>query len=150
MSTVGRVVSGGGPFDTVTVTGSEVHETPRMSRATALSVCEPLLVAVVFQETEYGAAVSSAPIFAPSTLNPTPATVREPTMLTLALTWTVPDTVDPDVGDESVTIRLPRPGNGNGSDGEGSGNTGRDTCAGASHGSSSIAERLRAASGVAA
>ncbi len=32
-----------------------------------------------------------------------------PTMLTLALTGTVPETVDPEAGDVIVTIRLPRP-----------------------------------------
>jgi hypothetical protein len=49
MLTVGAVVSA---FDTVTLTGSEYHRTPSESRATAVSVCDPLLVVVVFQETE--------------------------------------------------------------------------------------------------
>jgi hypothetical protein len=40
-----------GGFETVTVTGSDVHCTPRRSRATAVKVCDPLLVFVVFQET---------------------------------------------------------------------------------------------------
>jgi hypothetical protein len=44
---------------------------------------------------------------APSSLNWTPATVREPTLLTLALTGIVPPTVDPELGDVMVTIRLP-------------------------------------------
>jgi len=66
-----------------------------------------LAAPVVFQETEYGALVSSAPRLAPSSLNCTPATVRRPTMLTLALTGTVPETVDPEAGDLIVTIRLP-------------------------------------------
>jgi hypothetical protein len=96
-----------GGFETVTVTGSEVHRTPRLSRATAVKVWEPLVVAVVFQGTEYGAEVSSAPRLAPSSLNWTPSTVREPTMLTLALTVTVLLTVEPEVGDVMVTIRLP-------------------------------------------
>src|SRR5204863_7091688 len=38
-------------------------------------------------------------------------TVREPTMLTLALTWTVPLTEEPGAGDVMVAIRLP-PGSG--------------------------------------
>jgi hypothetical protein len=67
--TVGGVVSGGGPLDTVTVTGSELHRTPRRSRPTAVSVWEPFPLVVVSQETEYGAAVSSAPRLAPSSLN---------------------------------------------------------------------------------
>jgi hypothetical protein len=72
-----------------------------------------LLVAAVFQETEYGAEVSSAPRLAPSSLNCTLATVRAPTMLTLALTGTVLATVEPEPGDVIVTIRLP-PGSGRG------------------------------------
>jgi hypothetical protein len=52
VGTEGGVVSGGGPFETVTVTGSEFHRTPRISVATAAKVCEPLLVLVVFQLTE--------------------------------------------------------------------------------------------------
>src|SRR5213083_31001 len=74
--TVGGVVStgGGGALATVTVTGAEVLRLPTPSRATAVMVCEPLLAEVVFQEIEYGAVVSSAPKFAPSILNCTPAT----------------------------------------------------------------------------
>jgi len=48
MLTVGGVVS----LNTVTVTGSDVHSMPSESLATAVSVCEPLLAVVVFQETE--------------------------------------------------------------------------------------------------
>src|SRR6266545_2352600 len=72
-------------------------------------MCEPLLAAVVSHETEYGALVSSAPRLAPSSLNWTPATTRDPTMLTLtlALTGTVPATVDPEAGDVIVTTKLP-------------------------------------------
>src|SRR5436309_6741516 len=103
MLTVGGVVS----LKTVTVTGSDVHRRPNLSLATAVSVCEPLLAVVVFQDTEYGAVVSSAPRLAPSSLNWTPATVIEPIMLTSALTVVVPLTVDPDVGEEMVTTRLP-------------------------------------------
>src|SRR5438093_6210998 len=83
-------------LDTVTVTGAEVVRLPAASRATAVRVCEPLATVVVFQETEYGDAVSSAPRLAPSTRNCTPAT---PILSEAeALTVTVPDTVAPDAG----------------------------------------------------
>ncbi len=68
---------------------------------------------VVFQETEYGAELSRAPRLAPSSWNWTLETVREPMMLTLALTVVVSLTVAPELGDLTVTIRLP-PGSGNG------------------------------------
>src|SRR5207247_10591971 len=71
MLTAGGVVSA---FDTVTVTGEEVVRLPAASRAVAVRVCEPLPTDVVFQETEYGDDVSSAPRLAPSTRNCTPAT----------------------------------------------------------------------------
>src|SRR6266852_6218279 len=80
---------------------------PNPSRATAVKVCGPLLALVVFHEIEYGALVSSAPRLAPSSLNWTPSTVRRPMMLTLALTGTVPWTVEPDCGDVTVTTRPP-------------------------------------------
>src|SRR5882672_824976 len=105
---VGGVVSGGGALFTVTVTELEVNVSPsRAARATAVRVCVPLPTPAVFHDTEYGALVSSAPRLAPSSLNCTPATVSAPTMLTLALTGTVPDTVDPEAGDVIVTTRLP-------------------------------------------
>jgi hypothetical protein len=69
-----------------------------------------LLAVAVFQETEYGAVVTSAPRLAPSSLNWTPATVSDPTMLTLALTGTVPETVEPEAGEVTVTARLLRGG----------------------------------------
>src|SRR5207248_461884 len=50
MLTVGGVVSGGGPFETLTVTGAEVVRLPAASRATAVKVCEPLTTAVVLNE----------------------------------------------------------------------------------------------------
>jgi hypothetical protein len=53
-----------------------VVELPAASRATALNVCVPFAIVVVFQVTPYGALVSSAPRFAPSTLNCTPTTPR--------------------------------------------------------------------------
>ena len=71
--TVGGVVSATGLF-TVTVRVAEVVTLPAASRATALSVCAPLLAVVVFQVIEYGATVSSAPRLTPSTRNCTPAT----------------------------------------------------------------------------
>src|SRR6267143_1919694 len=86
---------------------------PSRSRATAVRVCEPLPTVVVFQEIEYGAEVSGAPRLAPSSLNCTLETVREPTMLTLALTGVVPLTGEPEAGDVMVAIRLP-PGRGSG------------------------------------
>ena len=87
--TVGGVVSGTALF-TVTVTAAEVVLLPAASRATAVSVCVPLVAEAVFQEPEYGDAVSSVPRFAPSSLNCTPAT---PTLsVALAETVTVPDT----------------------------------------------------------
>ena len=52
MLTVGGVVSGGGAFDTVTVTAVEVLWFPAASRALAVRKCEPLATVVVFQETE--------------------------------------------------------------------------------------------------
>jgi hypothetical protein len=39
-------------FTTVTVTGSEVQDSTSPTRATAVSVCEPLLAVVVFQGIE--------------------------------------------------------------------------------------------------
>src|SRR5437773_3838605 len=103
MLTVGRVAS----LNTVTVPGSEVHRRPSRSRATAIRLWEPPPVLVVSQETSYGAEVSSAPRLAPSSLNWTPATVREPMIVTPALTAMEPETVDPDAGDVMLTTRLP-------------------------------------------
>jgi hypothetical protein len=51
IATVGAVVSGGGPLDTVTVSGAEVLVLPAVSRARAVRVCEPLLAVVVSQTT---------------------------------------------------------------------------------------------------
>src|SRR5438552_11970237 len=78
-----------------------------MSRATAVRLCHPLLVAAVSQETEYSFVVSSAPRFRPSSLNCTPATVSDPMIVTLALTITVWVTVDPGFGEVMLTSRLP-------------------------------------------
>src|SRR5688500_1717242 len=103
MLTVGAVMS----LATVTVTGLDVHVRPSESRATADRACEPLVVVVVFQGTEYGALLSSVPMLTPSLWNWTPATVRAPTTLTLALTGTVPVMVEPAAGGVTATIRLP-------------------------------------------
>src|SRR6267378_1828328 len=98
MLTVGVVVS----FETVTVTAAAVAVLPAASRATAVSVCEPLLAVVVSQETAYGGAVvSSTPRLAPSSRNWTPAT---PTLSdALAVTVMVPLTVAPVAGAVIVT-----------------------------------------------
>src|SRR5688572_14420599 len=89
---VGAVVS----FATVTLTPAEVVVLPAASRATADNVWAPLAAVVVFQEREYGAAVSSVPRLAPFSLNWTPAI---PTLsLALADTVTVFETVAPAAG----------------------------------------------------
>src|SRR5256885_8187178 len=63
-------------------------------------VCEPLLEVVVFQGTEYGAAVTSAPALTPSSWSCTPATPAE----VLVVTVIVPPTVAPDAGDVILTV----------------------------------------------
>jgi len=103
MLTLGGAVS----LNTVTVTGCELYCTPKRSRATAISVCVPLAAPRVFQTIEYGADVSSAPRFAPSSLNCTPTTVAAPTMVTRALTGIEPPTVAPESGSVMATTRLP-------------------------------------------
>src|SRR5256885_641418 len=67
---VGAVVS----LKTVTVTAAAVVELPAASRAIAVSVCDALLAVFVSHEIEYGAVISSAPTFAPSSRNWTPTT----------------------------------------------------------------------------
>ena len=90
-----------GSLDTVTVTGSDVVRLPAASRAIAVSVCEPLLEPVVFQETAYGAVVSSTPD-APSIRNSTPIT---PTLSEAsALIVIVPTTVLPAAGEVMETV----------------------------------------------
>jgi len=96
METAGGVVSGI-VLLTVTETDAEVVWLPAASRATAVSVWLPFVTDVVFQETENGAEVFSAPKFVPSSLNWTPTT---PT-LSEAVAKTVielPETVLPDAG----------------------------------------------------
>src|SRR6267378_4924082 len=98
MLTVGVVVS----FETVTVTAAAVAVLPAASRATAVSVCAPLLAVVVSQGTAYGAVVSSRPRLAPSRRNWTPAT---PTLSdALAVTVVVPLTVAPVAGAVMLTV----------------------------------------------
>src|SRR5438445_5372962 len=98
MVTEGGVVS----LNTVTVTAAEVVRLPAASRATAVSVCEPLLAVVVFHDIEYGVAVSSAPRLAPSNRNCTPTT---PTLSeALAVTLVVPPTVAPETGEVMLTV----------------------------------------------
>src|SRR3989442_15412506 len=93
MLRVGGVVS----LNPVTVTAAEVVRLPAASRATAVSVCEPLLAVVVFHDIEYGAAGSSPPRLAPSNRNCTPTT---PTLSeALAVTLVVPPTVAPGAGE---------------------------------------------------
>src|SRR5712691_8538845 len=86
----------GGALSTVTLTAAAVAVLPAASRATAVRLCAPLLAAVVAHEMAYGAEVSSAPRFAPSSLNWTPTT---PTLsVALAETVIVPATVAPAIG----------------------------------------------------
>jgi len=82
---------------------AEVAVLPAASRATAVSEWLALEAVVEFQETEYGLVVSSAPRFAPSSLNWTPAT---PTLSpALAETVTaVPETVAPLAGAVIETV----------------------------------------------
>src|SRR5439155_1198245 len=98
MLTVGGVVS----LNTVTVTAAEVVRLEAASRATAVGVWEQLLAVVVFQDTEYGAALSSATLFRPSSRNCTPTT---PTLSeALAVTPVVPPTVAPETGEVMLTV----------------------------------------------
>jgi hypothetical protein len=83
------------------VTGDDVAWLPAASRALAVSVCEPLATAAVFQDAEYGAAPSSASK-APSTKNRTPVTPR--LSAALAVTVVVPPTVAPEAGDVMLTV----------------------------------------------
>ena len=80
----------------VTETAADVRVLPLGSRATAVRLSGPLRCARVFQSTEYGAVVSSAPTLTPSTLNWTPATAA--LSLAFALTVVTPETVAPAVG----------------------------------------------------
>src|SRR5437762_6557626 len=87
------------PVTLLTVTSSplDVVVLPAASRATAVSVWRPLAIDVVSHVTANGVAATSAPRFAPSTLNCTPAT---PTLSdAVAVTATeAPETVAPAAG----------------------------------------------------
>ena len=97
IATVGGVVS-----RTVTVTAEAVPWLPAASRATAVRVCVPTVALALFQATAYGAAVTSGPRFAPSSLNWTPAT---PTLsVAVAEMVSVPAVVDPDAGAVMETV----------------------------------------------
>src|SRR3981189_2789257 len=86
---------------TVTLTAAEVVRLPAASRATAVRSCEALVAVVVSHDAAYGAAVTSAPRLAPSSLNCTPAT---PTLAeAAAVTLSVPETVAPAVGEVTET-----------------------------------------------
>src|SRR5262249_46267607 len=75
---------------------------PAASRATAVSVCEPLATVDEIHEMVYGATVSSVPMSLPSTRNCTPATPTS--SLALAVTLAVPVTVAPDAGAVNATV----------------------------------------------
>src|SRR5450432_1692733 len=83
-------------FETNTVTGAAVAAFPPGSRTIAESTWLPPDTVVVFQLMPYGAVVSSAPRFAPSRRNWTPATPSS--SVALAEIATAPDTVDPLAG----------------------------------------------------
>ena len=53
----------------VTLTAADVVCRPALSRARAASVCEPEVAVVASQLIEYGSAVTSGPIAAPSSRN---------------------------------------------------------------------------------
>src|SRR4029450_2573162 len=65
----------GGAPSLLTVTGTALAKpvAPLASRAAAVRKCVPFPVVVVSIEIEYGLVVSSAPTFAPSSMNWTPA-----------------------------------------------------------------------------
>src|SRR5207249_12102630 len=96
----GGVVSGAALL-TVTLTAAEVVRLPAPSRATAARVWLPLVAVVVFQETAYGTAVTSAARGTPSSMNCTPTTPA--LSAALAEMGTVPETVAPDAGGVSAT-----------------------------------------------
>jgi len=93
METVGGAVL---VLFTVTDTPALVVFVPAVSVATAVNVCVALLSVVVFKDSEYGAVVSAAPEFAPSTWN---CTLAIPMLEdALAVTVIVPLTVAPLAG----------------------------------------------------
>lgn len=87
---------------TVTVTAVEVMVFPDESRATAVMEYVPFEIVVVFQVVAYDADVSSEPKLEPLILNCTPTT--EILSVALAEIATVPETVEPFVGDVIETL----------------------------------------------
>src|SRR5262249_8225721 len=89
-------------FATVTVTAGAVAVLPAASLATAVNVCDALPAVLVSQEIEYGIVITSAPRFAPSSLNCTPTTA------TLSEAWAlivvVGDPVAPSAGAVMLTL----------------------------------------------
>src|SRR5436309_1770808 len=98
MLTAGGVVSA---LETVTLTAEEVVRLPTASRATAVSVCEPLPTVVVFQEAGSDEGRVCEARLAPSRRDWTPAvpTLSEAEVLTVV----VPETVAPEEGDVMLT-----------------------------------------------
>jgi len=89
-------------FETVIVTAELVPLFPLGSCATAVNVCVALESAVVSSEIEYGAVVSCAPVFAPSTRNCTKETALSESVA-VAVSVIVADTVAPFAGAVMVT-----------------------------------------------
>jgi len=83
---------------TVTVTPLLVPVFPPESVTTAVSVCVVLVAVVVFQLMLYGADVTADPRLLPSNWNCTLATLSPPLAAAVAVTGTVPLTVDPLTG----------------------------------------------------
>src|SRR5262249_6929285 len=88
-------------FATVTVTAGAVAVLPAASLATAVNVCDALPAVLVSQEIEYGIVITSAPRFAPSSLNCTPTTATLSEALALIV---VADTVAPSAGAVMLTL----------------------------------------------
>src|SRR5881296_138461 len=92
----------GGALSTVTLTALAGAVLPAASRATAVTECAPFAAVEVIQARVYGAAVTSAPRFAPSSLNCTPTTAT--LSVALAETVIVPATVAPAAGAVIATV----------------------------------------------
>src|SRR5436309_7315434 len=92
----------GGALSTVTLTALAGAVLPAASRATAVTECFPWAAVEVIQARVYGAAVTSAPRFAPSSLNCTPTTAT--LSVALAETVIVPATVAPAAGAVIATV----------------------------------------------
>jgi hypothetical protein len=89
-------------LETFTGIVAETVEFPEASLALAERECIPLTAVKEFQLILYGAVITSAPRFAPSKINWTPTT---PTLsLALAETVVVPETTEPPLGAEMLTV----------------------------------------------